>query len=372
MKRKFILIAVLLAIIINIVSCDEIGKIIEPYIPDTETETETETEEVTEAVTQADVPKYFDPITAEPTERDLSTSRPVAVVVKNDRKASPQYGLSNAAVLYEALVEGGMTRFLAVYSDASLVKKVGPVIDSRAYFFDFAANHNAVLAQAGSTANGNSVMSARGIKVLDAISGEMSPGFYRDEILSKARGYENSVLTDENGLGARAAQYGISMKAVNPVSPFTTLDYLQNREMTGGKYCTYLSIPFSTNMTIEYTYSTLSNKYSRVQYDEPHKDAVNGKQLNFTNLIILTIDYTVINESTGEMNINDSGTGTGYYIYGGSCIQIKWQRTDGTNPIRLFEQDGLTPLQISSGNTYIAVVSPRIAAKISFEKAANE
>ncbi len=370
MKRKLILIALLLAITVNIVSCDEIENIIDPYIKETETETETETEEVTETVTQAEGPKYFDPITAEPTERDLSTSRPIAVVVKNDRKAAPQYGLTNAAVIYEALVEGGMTRFLAVYSDASLVKKVGPVIDSRAYFFDFAANHNAVLAQAGSTANGNSVMSARGIKVLDAISGEMSPGFYRDELLNTARGYENSVVTEENGLGARASQYGISLKVVNPVSPYTTLDYMKNREMNG-KYCTYLSIPFSTNMTIEYTYSTLSNKYSRVQYDGPHIDAINGKQLSFTNIIILSIDHTVIDNTTGEMNISDSGTGTGYYVYGGSCIQIKWQRTDGTNPIRLFEEDGLTPLQVSSGNTYIAVVSPRTVGKIKFEKAAS-
>lgn len=371
MKRKLVLIAILFAMIINVVSCDQIGRIIDPYIPETVTKEETETEEVTEAETKAEAPKYYDPITAEPADRDLSASRPVAVVVKNDRKASPQYGLSNAAVLYEALVEGGMTRFLAVYSDASLVKKVGPVIDSRSYFFDLAANHNAVLAQAGSTANGNSVISSRGIKVLDAISGEMSPGFYRDEKLNSERGYENSILTDENGLGSRAAQYGISLKAVNTVSPFTTLEYTKNREMNG-KYCTYLKIPFSNNMVIEYTYSTLSNKYARVQYDEPHTDAATGKQLTFTNIIILSIDHTVIDETSGEMDINNSGSGTGYYVYGGSCVQIKWQRTDGTNPIKLFENDGLTPLQISSGNTYIAIVTPRVAGKIETEKAVKE
>ena len=68
------------------------------------------------------------------------------------------------------------------------------------------------------------------------------------------------------------------------------------------------------------------------------------------------------------MNIVNTGKGSGYYIYGGSSIMITWQRTDGENPIKLYEADGLTPLQISSGNTYVAVVSPRLSGKIEFER----
>lgn len=370
MKRKIILLVLLFAVVINTVSCDQIKNIIYPQ--NTETETEEETEEETVDTPRIIKPAFTDPLTGEPSDKDFSNSRPVAVVVKNDRKASPQYGLSKASVLYEALVEGGMTRFLAVYSDVSLVNKVGPVIDSRTYFYDFAANHNAVFVQAGTTASGNKAQVARGITALDAIVGDMTPGFYRDELLEKARGFENSVVTDASGLKARASQYGVSLAVSARTSPYEIMDYLLNREMNNGKYCTYLSIPFSTNMVVEFTYSTLTNKYSRIQYDEPHTDAETGKPLSFTNLILIVADYNVINQETGEMEVVNNGGGSGYYVYGGSSVMIKWQRTDGTNPIKLYETDGLTPLKIAAGNTYFAIVSPRLSGRIEFEKADSE
>ena len=373
MKKAALLLCIALCASLFLQSCDRIEQIGEfiknPFQSDTETEAETTVGEL-DAPESLEIQRaeFIDPITAEPTDKDLSKSRPVAVVIKNDRTASPQYGLSDAAVLYEASVEGGLTRFLAVYSDVGKVDKVGPVIDSRSYFYDFAANHNAVFVQAGTTTNGNKVQVSRGLTALDAIVGEMTPGFYRDQLLIAARGAENSILTDANGLKTRAMQYGISTTTVNQVLPYTTTDYLLNRDMRGGSYCTFLSIPFSNNMTVEYTYSTLTNKYSRSQYGEIHRDAKANKQLSFTNLIIIIADYNTVDIKTGEMNIVNSGKGSGYYIYGGSKIMITWQRTDGANPIKLYEADGLTPLEISSGNTYIAVVSPRLSGKIEFER----
>jgi len=371
MKKATILLSVLIAALFFLQSCDKIEEFVNnPFGWQTQTEAAT-TEEELEIPETLEIQRaeFVDPITAEPTDKDLSKSRPIAVVIKNDRTAAPQYGLSDAAVLYEASVEGGLTRFVAIYSDVGKVDKVGPVIDSRACFYDFAANHNAVFVQAGTTTQGNKVQVSRGITALDAIVGEMTPGFYRDPSLQAARGLENSVLTDANGLKTRALQYGVSVTSDRKVLPYSTVDYLLNREMTGGSYCTFLSIPFSTNMTVEYVYSTLTNKYSRSQYGEIHTDAKTGKQLSFTNIIIIIADYTTIDLKTGEMSIANSGKGSGYYIYGGSKIMITWQRTDGANPIRLYEADGLTPLSISSGNTYIAVVSPRLSGKIEFERA---
>ena len=372
MKKKITVIALFLSAVLFLQSCDQI----QPYIDmfgSSQTEETTEEEEITDAETVL-IPRaeFTDPLTGAPTDSDRSKSRPVAIVVKNDRAASPQYGLSRSSVLYEALVEGGLTRFLAVYSDISDAGKVGPVIDSRSYFFDFANNHNAVFVQAGTTKHGNETQVSYGVTALDAIIGDMAPGFYRDPVMRAERGMENSILTDAKGLVSRAQQYGITTTVSTRVLPYTTLDYLQNREMTGGAYCTYLSIPFSTNMTVEYSYSTLTNKYTRSQYGAPHIDAETGDALSFTNIIVIIADHTTIDQASGEMDISHSGRGNGYYVYGGSSIMITWQRTDGENPIKLFEADGLTPLQISSGNTYIAVVSPRLSGKVEFERTAEK
>ena len=364
MKKTILAVCALLLTASCLSSCEYVDRYLRPSQSETVTEQEATSDEETQQIARA---KFTDPITGEPCESDISTSRPVAVVIKNDRLASPQLGLSKAAVLYEAAVEGGLTRFLAVYSDISQVDKVGPVIDSRTYFYDFAANHNAVFVQAGTTAEGNKTQVSRGITALDAIVGEMSPGFYRDNTLKSTRGSENSIVTDSNGLRSRARSFGVSLTTDKRVLPYTTVDYLQNRDMSNGSYCTHLTIPFSTNMTVEYSYSTLTNKYSRKQYGENHIDADTGKQLSFTNILILIADHSTVNMSTGEMKITNSGRGSGYYIYGGSYIMVNWQRTDGNTPIKLFETDGETPLEISSGNTYIAVLSSMLSGRISFE-----
>ena len=369
MKRsKPFLFVLLIIIVISITSCEEIEQFINLQNTETvtETDTETETEEETEQLIVR--PKYTDPLTGEPTEKDFSTSRPIAVVVKNDRMASPQYGLSKASVLYEALVEGGMTRFLAVYPDVSLVEKVGPVIDTRIYFYDFAANHGAAIVQAGTTQKSAIEQRARGITALDAVNGEMLPGFYRDDLLIQARGTENSILTEADGLRTRAIQYGVTLSTSNHDSPYKIIDYLLTKEMRNGKYCTYLCIPFSSNMIVEYNYSTLTNKYSRTQYGSPHKDAVNGEVLSFTNLFVIIAEYNVLDPSSGEMGITNKGSGNGYYISGGSYETIRWERTDGSSPVEFYEIDGINPLEISAGSTYIAVLSPRLSGNIKFEK----
>lgn len=364
MRKKIAAAFAALIVILSTASCDYIDK----YLKPSHTSAVSETAEATDAETQpVYIAPYTDPITGEPSETDNGNSRPVAIVVKNDRAAAPQYGLSKAAVLYEAPVEGGLTRFLAVYSDVSYAEKIGPVIDSRGYFYDFAANHNAVFVQAGTTAEGNKVQVARGVTALDAIVGDMSPGFYRDNTLKTTRGAENSVVTDANGLRSRARSFGVGLTVDKQTLPFTIVDYLKNRDMTGGSYCTNLIIPFSANMTVEYSYSTLTNKYSRKQYGEAHTDAVTGKQLSFTNLIVLIADYTTVDIKTGEMKLSVGMRGNGYYVYGGSYIMINWQRGDGAAPVKLYETDGKTPLEISSGNTYIAVISPKLSGRIEFK-----
>ena len=196
MKKAVILLSLALALMLFLQSCDKIEQIGEfiknPFQSETQTEAETTLDELSMPETmEIQRAEFVDPITGEPADKDMSNSRPVAIVVKNDRSASPQYGLSDAAVLYEASVEGGLTRFLAVYSDVSKADKIGPVIDSRTYFYDFAANHNAIFVQAGTTNNGNKVQVSRGITALDAIVGEMTPGFYRDQILMASRGMES-------------------------------------------------------------------------------------------------------------------------------------------------------------------------------------
>ena len=354
----------------SLCSCDKINGIIGRFTGGTEAATETETETETEAkVTEAPVitKKYADPLTGEPTEDDRSDSRPVAVVVKNDRLAAPQYGLSKAGILYEASVEGGMTRLLAVYSDLSEINGVGPVIDSRTYFYDFASNHDAMMVIAGTTKAGRELAQKRNITALDAIVGELDPGFERNEQLIKERGSENSILATGSGLKYRAQALGVSVKTEKSAVPYKILGSLQNKEMPEGHHCSKLSIQFSANMNVYFTFSTLTNSYSRYQYGEKHIDAKTGEQLEFTNLIVIFADQSVMDMASGELSYSASGKGTGYYVYGGSYESITWSRTGGEYPIKFYESDGKNTLTLSAGNTYIAVIASAATGRVVFE-----
>ena len=375
MKKKTLRIItalLLFALLFALCSCDtlnELNGIINQYIGTTEKQTEEQTEPGTEAGTEPPVltEKYPDPLTGELVDNDLSGSRPVAIVIKNDRLAAPQYGLSDAGVIYEAAVEGGMTRLLAVYSSLSNVDNVGPVIDSRTYFYDFAANHNAMIVLAGSTAAGKELALKREITALDAIVGELEPGFERNSQLIAERGSENSILAKGAGLKFRAQALGVEIRTDKPAVPYKILDVLQNRDMPDGKHCSKLSIQFSANMNVYFTFSTLTNSYSRFQYGEKHIDAKNGKQLTFTNMFVIFADQSIVNATTGELNITASGKGTGYYVHGGSYIPITWTRTGGEYPIKLYEADGKTALTVSAGSTYIAVLSTSQRGRVVME-----
>ena len=366
---KIIITLMLTAVTLALCSCDavnDISGIIKKYTQTTEAPaaetTGKQTEEETEETPLSG--KYRDPLTGELIDDDLSGMRPAAVVIKNDRLAAPQYGLSEAGILYEAAVEGGMTRFLAVYPGVSSLDNVGPVIDSRTYFYDFAANHDAMIVIAGSTAAGRELAEKRNITALDAIVGELEPGFERNAQLISERGSENSILAKGSGLKFRAQALGVEIRTDKAPVPYTILDSMENREMPDGKHCSKLSIQFSANMNVYFTFSTLTNTYSRFQYGDKHIDAKTGKQLSFANLLVIFADQNTLNPATGEISISASGKGTGYYVYGGSYIPISWTRTGGEYPIKLYEADGKTPLTVSAGRTYIAVMSSSQRGKV--------
>lgn len=366
MKTKTVAL-ILLAVITSLTfaSCDLLGGLVpDTTEPGAVTETETEGEETEEENKYL----YTDPLTGMPSEKDLSLQKPLAVVVKNDTLAAPQFGLSGAGIVYEAAVEGGLTRFLALYSDPSSVVKVGPVIDSRTYFIEFAKFHESMLVQAGTTSLGNKKQVNDGVTALDAVVGELSPGFVRDPELIEERGYANSIICKGKELLDRATALGITnVHSGSFKEPVSHVNYLTGPDMSKGKYCVDLTVPFSAALTVSYKYSTLTDSYARTQYGAEHIDAATGKQLRFTNIILIYVEHDTADSSTGEMIMDEAGSGTGYYVYGGSYIPIVWKKDGTGKPIQYYMNDSVTPLQISAGNTLISVLSTKLYGKIVFE-----
>ena len=83
-------------------------------------------------------------LTGEWTSEKAATRRPIAVMIPNNRPAMPQYGLSRAGIIYEAPVEGRITRLMAVVEDFDDLERIGPVRSSRDYYVYMAMGYEAI------------------------------------------------------------------------------------------------------------------------------------------------------------------------------------------------------------------------------------
>ncbi len=78
------------------------------------------------------------------TERRVwETRRPLAVMIENHTEARPQSGLSSADIVYEAVAEGGITRFLGLFLCEAIDRDtiLGPVRSARTYYLDWASEY---------------------------------------------------------------------------------------------------------------------------------------------------------------------------------------------------------------------------------------
>ena len=88
-------------------------------------------------------------LTGEWVDASYGRQRPVAVMIENTKVCLPQYGIGNAGVIYECVVEGGITRMMALFDDYSGLDQIGNIRSSRPYFVYFASEYDAIYMHAG-------------------------------------------------------------------------------------------------------------------------------------------------------------------------------------------------------------------------------
>ena len=82
-----------------------------------------------------EIPKFYSPLTGADTTEE-ATKRPItAIMIENSPEARPQSGLKQGGVIYEAIAEGGITRFVVLYQE-SRPQLIGPVRSVRPYYVE--------------------------------------------------------------------------------------------------------------------------------------------------------------------------------------------------------------------------------------------
>lgn len=353
-----IVLALVLVLVIAFVSC---GKKDSADAGNTQTEmvmdTETETEEVL-----PETPGKTNLLTGLPTLTDEAVGkRPVAVMVNNVRASFPQYGIAEADIIFEIPVEGGDTRFMAMYGDYTQVPKVCSVRSCRMYFPEFSEGFDAVYVNWGMSEAIRDYIKSLNLTNYD---GTFNTGklFDRDQE-RRASGVKLEHTGYFNGPGLAAAMEKREERTdIEPKKRDTAFNFYGADEVVKpkGEECLVVEIDYGVAEPT-FTYDEKTNTYLKDYNGKPQIDGVTGTQLAFTNVIILETNIGAHPNGT-HRDVKWIEGGTGYYISNGVAQEITWSKASIKDRILLFDAEG-KELTINAGKSYIGISYP---GKITF------
>ncbi len=352
MKQRIVsALLVALLVVCMLGGCNKAPATNEPTTTTTESTTTTTTTTTTTlpelSVGQAN-PALYNRLTGEYDNAAGINSRPVAIMVANDRhQARPQVGLSQADLFVEAETEGGYPRIMAVFSDASRVPaQVAPVRSARSHFVKVAQSLDAVYVYAsgykGVRAMLSELQSAGKLDCLNALGG--GNAFWRDAELRASRDFEHSLSTGGSGLSGLIAKRQFRNTSQN--TPFTF------GETVAGDTCNKVTVKLSGAETFSFAYDPETTRYTKHFGDgKPHTDT-DGNAIEVSNVLIM-YDERYAEGATHISFTLESGTAV--LCSGGTTRNVEWARTENGFS---FTENGKAATFLP-GKTYICLVSDK-------------
>lgn len=280
--------------------------------------------------------------------------RPVAVMVNNIKKSLPQYGISDADIIFEVLVEGGITRMMALYGDYTRIPNVCSVRSCRYYFPIFAHGFDAVYCCFGSNQSLGTTTLKR-IKI-DYFDGQFYSALYgRDAERKKTYAKEHTAYLKGSDVPATLKKEGVRSDILKGrKEPFFNFNSPNKPKKVSDTVCNKATLNFSKFYWSGFTYDKASKTYLKTHEEKAHIDQKTGNQLAFTNVLVLTTSVNEFNDGTGLIKVDWKG-GSGCYLSMGTAKPIKWSKASESAPIKLTDKNG-KPLKLNAGKSYIGVI----------------
>jgi hypothetical protein len=294
------------------------------------------------------------PLDGLPTPRDRATRRPIAVMLDNFVGARPQSGLGEASIVWEAPVEGGITRLMPIFLERDPAT-LGPVRSARPYFLDWAAAYHPLLVHdGGSPAAQQEVREIAGLVNVDAVREGLT--FHR--VSGRVAPHNLFTSTPAIRTLARLRNWTLS-------GSVATLPYLKAGaplQPTARNVMIHFATPgqrADPDYDVSYQYDPARNAYLRSVGGSPAEDSLTGRQIEAANVVILVTKMRPIpNDQLGRIIIRTAGTGPATVVEDGKEIKGKWSRTSRRAPLHVLDMSGRA-IRLEPGQTWIEVVTPR-------------
>lgn len=286
------------------------------------------------------------PLTGIPAKK-IARRPALSVKIENSPAARPQIALDQADIVYEELVEGGITRFIAVYHSKK-PDQVGPIRSVRPMDANIIAPLGGLLAFSGGKAAFSSLPTAAGLQVLSMDRGDA--GFSR----ISGRAAPHNVVGDLDTFWKQAT--GKNKK--RPPAPFSFADSAEEATAVTSpeaKATETLSVRMSMSFNPRWHWD--GAKFLR---SEGEADALvaDGSRISADNIVVLSVDiHTTSYRDAGGAFVPETiviGNGNGLLSTGGKTVEITWSKADQQSPFVL-EADG-EEVTLAPGNTWVELM----------------
>ncbi|MGD9891779.1 MAG: DUF3048 domain-containing protein [Dehalococcoidia bacterium] len=281
---------------------------------------------------------------------------PVAVMIDNLPGGSrPQIGLDRADLVFELLVEGGITRFMAIYlhHDAGVIE---PVRSARTPSVLFARELGAVMAHAGSAELDGDADAAQqlydlGVPHID-YDADRQPFW-----LDRRRFPPHNVATSTELIRNRAADWGVTEPSAAASWLFKD-DHAETNLISAAAQ--HVSYNFALRVGVQpafaggWTYDAGSNSYRRAMAGVPHVDGLTGNQLTFKNVVLQVMPARIASRE-GHVVYSQIGEGQAYVFLDGRMIDAVWSKASPEDRTRYWYRNG-AEVQFNRGATWIALI----------------
>ena len=281
-------------------------------------------------------------LTGLPVKPEVNKRQVTSVIVENSPDARPQSGISEAGIVFEAIAESGITRFMAMFQDTS-TDNIGPIRSVRPYFLDWLLPFDSTIAHVGGSPHALQEIPSLGVKT---IGQNRNPDVYRRD---SGRFAPHNMYSSISGLRDAQNQHGYTE------SDFEGFPRKPKEEPLDEPKATTVNLNFSSSQyNIRYDYDPEDNSYQRFMGGRPHVDAGNNQQIAPKVVIALAMNRSVM--SNGIHTVYDTvGSGAMYVFQDGDVIEGRWEKPSRQAQFTFTDTEG-EEIELTPGKTWVGVL----------------
>jgi len=311
------------------------------YFLNQEPEVVTTTKPETKPEPAPEAPKYYSPLSGNLVTDEAATHQATTgIMMENSPDARPQSGLKDSGVVFEAIAEGGITRFLVLYQEQK-PQLIGPVRSVRQYYVDWVAGFNASIAHVGGSA---------------AALKEVRNGNYRDidQFFNASTYWRASDRYAPHNVYTSFAK----IDALNVKKGFTTSQFTGfTRKDSAATTPAVSSIDVKISGPLfnsHYNYNATTNTYDRSQAGKPHLDREAG-QISPRVVVVMKVNQVKVLEDGYREQIQAIGSGAATIFQDGNVQEVTWAKASKTAQITFKDAAG-ADVPLARGQTWLTAI----------------